>query len=66
MRTFLIALLGLVVVCHNAAAQGNGHGNAYGHYKSTVSSACRRYRATNVTGASTSDPQRSCRATRQD
>ena len=39
MRTFLIALLGLVVVCRTAAAQGNGHGNAYGHYKSTVTSA---------------------------
>ncbi len=34
--------------------------------KSTVSSACRTYRAANVTGASTSDPQRSFRATRQD
>jgi hypothetical protein len=36
MRTFSIALLGLIVVCHTAAAQGNGHGNAYGHYKTTV------------------------------
>jgi hypothetical protein len=39
MKTFLIALFGLVVVCHTAAAQGNGHGNAYGRYKSTVASA---------------------------
>ncbi len=33
------AVLGLLAVCAPAAAQGNGHGNAYGHYKSTVSSA---------------------------
>jgi hypothetical protein len=39
MKSVLIALLGLVVVCRAAAAQGNGHGNAFGHYKSTVTSA---------------------------
>jgi hypothetical protein len=38
MRAFSIALLGLLVVCHTAAAQGNGHGNAFGHYKATVAS----------------------------
>lgn len=37
MRTVSIALFGLVVVSHTAAAQGNGHG--YGHYKSTVAAA---------------------------
>jgi hypothetical protein len=36
MRILSIALLGLVAVCGSAAAQGNGHGNAYGHYKNTV------------------------------
>jgi hypothetical protein len=39
MTSILIALLGLVVVCRPAAAQGNGHGNAFGHYKGTVTSA---------------------------
>lgn len=38
MRAFAIALLGLIVVCPTAAAQGNGHGNAFGHYKPTVPS----------------------------
>lgn len=36
MRAIVIALLGLVAVCHAAAAQGNGHGNAFGHFKSTA------------------------------
>lgn len=39
MRTLSIALLGLAVVSHTAAAQGNGHGNGYGHYKNTVTPA---------------------------
>jgi hypothetical protein len=34
MKSIAIALLGLVVVSHTAAAQGNGHG--YGHYKNTA------------------------------
>jgi hypothetical protein len=38
MRAFSIALLGLLVVCPTAAAQGNGHGNAFGHYKAPVAS----------------------------
>ena len=32
----LLAAIGVMLVCQPAAAQGNGHGNAYGHYKSTV------------------------------
>ena len=32
----LLAAVGVMLVCQPAAAQGNGHGNAYGHYKSTV------------------------------
>jgi hypothetical protein len=39
MRILSIVLLGLVLVCGTAAAQGNGHGNAYGHYKNTVTPA---------------------------
>lgn len=39
MRSLSFALLGLIVVCHPAAAQGNGHGNGYGHYKSNVTAA---------------------------
>ena len=39
MRIISIALLGLVVASHTAAAQGNGHGHGYGHYKSAVASA---------------------------
>jgi hypothetical protein len=39
MRSLSIGLLGLVVASHTAAAQGNGHGNGYGHYKSTVAAA---------------------------
>jgi hypothetical protein len=34
-----LAALGLLLASAPAAAQGNGHGNAYGHYKSTVSAA---------------------------
>ena len=33
MRAVSIALIGLAVACGTAAAQGNGHGNALGHYK---------------------------------
>src|SRR3954466_13110739 len=29
----------MMLVCRPAAAQGNGHGNAYGHYRNTVTSA---------------------------
>jgi hypothetical protein len=39
MRILWIALVGLVLVCGSAAAQGHGHGNAYGHYKHTVAPA---------------------------
>jgi len=39
MRSLSFALLGLVVVCHTAAAQGNGHGNGNGRYKATVAAA---------------------------
>jgi hypothetical protein len=39
MRILSMALLGLVLVCGTAAAQGNGHGNAYGHYKNTIAPA---------------------------
>ena len=39
MRILSIAVLGLVLGCSTAAAQGNGHGNAYGHYKNTVAPA---------------------------
>ena len=31
-----LAAIGVMLVCQPAAAQGNGHGNAYGHYKSTI------------------------------
>src|SRR5438874_3041544 len=34
-----IALLALLASSASAAAQGNSHGNAFGHYKSTVSAA---------------------------
>jgi hypothetical protein len=33
-----LAGLALLAMCAPALAQGNGHGNAYGHYKSTVAS----------------------------
>ena len=39
MRTLSIALLGLAVVSHTAAAQGNGHGNGFGHSKNPVTPA---------------------------
>ncbi len=39
MRAISIALLGVVLLCATAAAQGNGHGNAYGHYKNTAAPA---------------------------
>jgi hypothetical protein len=39
MKILWIALPGLLLVCGTAAAQGNGHGNAYGHYKNTVAAA---------------------------
>ena len=39
MRTIAIAAVGWLLVCAPAAAQGNGRGNAFGHYKSTVTSA---------------------------
>jgi hypothetical protein len=35
-----------------AAAQGNGHGNAYGHYKSTISAAASSSSASNLAGVS--------------
>lgn len=38
MRAISIALLGVLLLCGTAAAQGNGHGNAYGHYKNSVAS----------------------------
>lgn len=39
--TWLVALAGAIVILHAAAAhaQGNGRGNAFGHYKSAVSAA---------------------------
>ena len=39
MKVLSIALLGLTVVCPPAAAQGNGHGNAFGHSKTTATPA---------------------------
>ena len=37
--TIGVAALGLIAASAPAAAQGNGHGNAFGHYKSAVSAA---------------------------
>ena len=39
MRFAVLTLAALAGLCAPAAAQGNGHGNAYGHYKNTVTSA---------------------------
>lgn len=39
MRTLSNVLLAMVLAGGTAAAQGNGHGNAYGHYKNTVAPA---------------------------
>ena len=39
MRALSVAMAGLLAVAHTAAAQGNGHGNAFGHYKTTVTPA---------------------------
>ena len=39
MRSAVLTVAALAGLCAPAAAQGNGHGNAYGHYKNTVTSA---------------------------
>jgi hypothetical protein len=39
MKIVSIVLIASVLMCGTAAAQGNGHGNAYGHYKNTVAPA---------------------------
>lgn len=36
-RLIALATVALIAASGSAAAQGNGHGNAYGHFKSTVS-----------------------------
>ena len=41
LRHLLGAAVILVVVSLPASAQGNGHGNAFGHYKSTVAASSR-------------------------
>ena len=38
-RVIALAAVGSMIVCQPAAAQGNGHGNAFGHYNSTVAAA---------------------------
>jgi hypothetical protein len=49
MRIVSIAVLGLFLVCRPVAAQGNGHGNAYGHYHSTTTSAASSQGGSNST-----------------
>lgn len=39
MRSALLIAIAVLWLCTPAAAQGNSHGNAYGHYKNTVTSA---------------------------
>ena len=39
MRALALALAGFLAVSSTAAAQGNGHGNAFGHYKTTAAAA---------------------------
>jgi hypothetical protein len=39
MKFISLAAAGFILASHPAAAQGNGHGNAFGHHNSTVASA---------------------------